>query len=173
MAVGLSLEAKRDVLEQLLPRYREAPLAQKRVLLDDFVRLTSYHRTYAIWLFNHQTSEHQITACVRQRNYGVEVEEVLVQVWNAANRVCSKLLIPSLPMFLDALERYEYLHLTQECRSRLLSMSVATADRLLRPHRQQELRGLCTTRAGTLLKSTIPIRTLEQWDEQVPVVGEH
>ena len=47
-------------------------------------------------------------------------------------------------------------------------MSAATADRLLRPHRQQVMRGLCTTRAGTLLKQNIPLRTFEQWDEQVP-----
>jgi len=93
---------------------------------------------------------------------------VLVQVWNIANRLCSKLLIPSLPMFLDTLERHEHLRLMPECRSQLLSMSTATADRLLRPHRGQAVRGLCTTRAGTLLKSNIPIRTFEQWDEQRP-----
>lgn len=93
---------------------------------------------------------------------------MLVQVWNIANRLCSKLLIPSLPMFLDTLERHEHLRLMPECRSQLLSMSTATADRLLRPHRGQAVRGLCTTRAGTLLKSNIPIRTFEQWDEQRP-----
>ena len=89
-------------------------------------------------------------------------------IWTKTNRLCAKRLIPSLSMLLDSLERHDHLHLTPECRTQLLSMSVATADRLLRPHRQQELRGLCTTRAGTLLKSTIPIRTFEQWDEQVP-----
>ncbi len=159
VAVGLSLEAKRDVLEQFLPRYREAPLAQKHVLLDDFVRFTGYHRTYAIWLLNQPAAGHQTPVRPRQRHYGAEVEEVLVQVWNAVNRLCSKLLIPSLPMFLNALERHEHLHLTQECRSRLLPMSTATADRILRPYRQHEMRGLCTTRAGTLLKSNIPTRT--------------
>ena len=30
------------------------------------------------------------------------------------------------------------------------------------------MRGLSTTRVGTLLKRNIPIRTFEQWDEQVP-----
>ncbi len=168
MAVGLSLQAKREVLEQFLPQYRDAVGTQKRVVLDDVVRLTGYHRTYASWLLNQPTPEHQPDVLPRQRHYGAEVEEVLVQMWNAANRLCSKLLIPSLPMFLDALERHEHLHLTPECRSRLLSISAVTAGRLLRPHRQREMRGLCTTRAGTLLKSTIPIRTFEQWDEQVP-----
>ncbi len=155
VAVGLSLEAKREVLVQFIPQYQDAVGTQKRVLLDDFTRLTEYHRTYAIWLFNHQTPKQHPPARIRRRDYGAEVEEVLVQVWNAANRLCSKLLIPSLPMFLDALERHEHLHLTPECRTRLLLMSTATADRLLRPHRQQELRVLRSTRAGTLLKRNV------------------
>ena len=87
--MGLSLEAKRDVLEQFLPEYREAQDVQKRVLLEDFTRLTGYHRTYAIWLSNRHTPEQQTSARIRYRDYGAEVEEALVQVWNTANRLSS------------------------------------------------------------------------------------
>jgi hypothetical protein len=47
-------------------------------------------------------------------------------------------------------------------------MSAATADRLLRSQRIRGLRGLSTTRAGTLLKQQIPIRTFEEWKETRP-----
>jgi len=47
-------------------------------------------------------------------------------------------------------------------------MSAATADRLLRSQRTLALRGLSTTRAGTLLKQQIPIRTFEEWKETQP-----
>jgi hypothetical protein len=47
-------------------------------------------------------------------------------------------------------------------------MSAATADRLLRSQRTLGLRGLSTTRAGTLLKQQIPIRTFEEWKETRP-----
>ena len=47
-------------------------------------------------------------------------------------------------------------------------MSAATADRLLRGPRTQGPRGLATTRAGTLLKQQISIRTFEQWNETQP-----
>jgi len=47
-------------------------------------------------------------------------------------------------------------------------MSAATADRLLRGPRTQGQRGLATTRAGTLLKQQISIRTFEQWNETQP-----
>ncbi|HEY6411586.1 MAG TPA: transposase family protein [Ktedonobacteraceae bacterium] len=50
----------------------------------------------------------------------------------------------------------------------MLSISAATADRLLRSQRTLALRGLSTTRAGTLLKQQIPIRTFEEWKETQP-----
>ena len=76
--------------------------------------------------------------------------------------------MPFLPTLVEALERHEHLHLTEECRSQLLSMSAATADRLLRSQRKRGQRGLSTTRAGTLLKQQIPIRTFEEWEETRP-----
>jgi len=74
-------------------------------------------------------------------------------------------LIPFLPTLIDSLERHEHLHLTEECRSQMLSMSAATADRLLRSQRKLGQRGLSTTRAGTLRKQQIPIRTFQEWHE--------
>jgi hypothetical protein len=47
-------------------------------------------------------------------------------------------------------------------------MSAATADRLLSSQRRLGQRGLSTTRAGTLLKQQIPIRTFEEWKETQP-----
>ena len=69
---------------------------------------------------------------------------------------------------LEALERHKHLHLTEECRCQLHSMSAATADRLLRSQRKLGQRGISTTRAGTLLKQQIPIRTFEEWNETQP-----
>jgi hypothetical protein len=104
----------------------------------------------------------------RPRQYGPEVQHALFLAWNAANRICAKRLIPFLPTLVEALERHEHLHLTEECRRQLLSMSAATADRLLRSQRKVSQRGLSTTRAGTLLKQQIPIRTFEEWKETRP-----
>ena len=41
-------------------------------------------------------------------------------------------------------------------------------DRILRSSRQQAPHGLSITRAGTLLKHQIPIRTLLNWNEKQP-----
>ena len=104
----------------------------------------------------------------RLHRYGPEVQHALFLVWNAANRICAKRLIPFLPILLEALERHEHLHLTEECRSQLLFMSAATVDRLLSSQRKLGQRGLSTTRAGTLLKQQIPIRTFQEWNEARP-----
>lgn len=109
------------------------------------------------------------TCCTRQRTsvraYGPEVQQALFLLWNAANRICAKRLIPFLPTLIETLERHEHLHISDECRSQLLSMSVATVDRLLRSQRTLGQHGLSTTRAGTLLKQQIPIRTFQEWNE--------
>jgi hypothetical protein len=168
MEKSLSYQARRVLLQRAVPQYREASPSQKRTLLDAFVATTGYHRTYARWLLNHANEVQQTLQRPRPRQYGPEVQHALFLVWHAANRICAKRLIPFLPTLLEALERHEHLHLTEECRSQLLSMSAATADRLLRSQRTLGLRGLSTTRAGTLLKQQIPIRTFQEWKETRP-----
>jgi hypothetical protein len=66
------------------------------------------------------------------------------------------------------MEEGGHLELDEEHRRLLLSMSAATADRLLQAHRYAHPHGLSTTKAGPLLKQQIPIRTFAQWDEAKP-----
>jgi site-specific recombinase XerD len=164
----LSLQARREVLAQFLLRYHEASTDQKRLLLDEFAQITGYHRKYAMWLLNHTEQGQQAPARPRPGRYGSEVQQALVLAWQAANRICSKRLMPFLPTLIESLERHGHLHLSASCREQLLSMSAATADRLLRSQRGRGPQGLSTTRAGTLLKQQIPIRTFEQWNETRP-----
>jgi hypothetical protein len=164
----VNLQSRRAVLKQFAPQYHEAASAQKGALLDTFVHVTGYHQGSGMWLLNHAEDVLHAPAYKRASHYGLEVQHALFLVWHAANRICAKRLIPFLPTLLEALERHEHLHLTEECRSQLLSMSAATADRLLRSQRTLGLRGLSTTRAGTQLKQQIPIRTFEEWKETRP-----
>src|SRR5256884_3767330 len=153
----------------MLPQYRGASTVKKKSkLLDAFTAATGYNRKYAMGLLNHAGEVQHSPQRPRPRQYGPEVQHALFLVWHAANRICAKRLIPFLPTLIEALEQHEHLHLTEECRSQLLSMSAATADRLLHSQRKRGLRGLSTTRAGTLLRQQIPIRTFEEWKESRP-----
>src|SRR6266571_6357416 len=165
---SLSYQARRALLQQTVPQYREASPSQKKTLVDAFVAATGYHRTYARWLLNHADEVQQTLRRPRPPQYGPEVQHALFLAWHAANRICAKRLMPFLPTLLEALERHEHLHLTEECRRQLLSMSVATADRLLASQRKLDRPSLSTTRAETLLKQQIPIRTFQEWNEARP-----
>jgi hypothetical protein len=164
----LSYQARRELVERMAPQYRAASRSQKMRLLDTFVALTGFVRKYAMWLLNHPVESRPRGSHARPVRYGPEVQQALSQVWRAANQICAKRLIPFLPTLVEALERHGHLHLTEECRSQLLSMSAATADRLLRAQQKHGPRGISTTQAGTLLKHQIPIRTFQEWNEIQP-----
>jgi len=168
VSLTLSFQTRREVLQQMVPRYRGASTVQKGALLDEIAATTGYSRRYAMWLLNHSEEGRPSPGPRRQRRYGPEVQHALFLAWHAANRVCSKRLMPFLPTLIESLERHGHLQLSDACRCQLLSMSAATADRLLRASRTQGLRGMSTTRAGTLLKQQIPIRTYAQWNETQP-----
>jgi len=164
---GLQTQARRVVLQQVAPAYHEASGVQRQRILEDFVRATGYARKYAQWLLHH-AEEVLAPPTELHRRYGPEVEEALVLAWNTLNRLCAKRLIPFLPDLLERLEEQGHLQLSQQHRRQLLSMSAATADRLLQAHRYTHPRGVSTTKAGPLLKEQIPIRTYAQWDEAKP-----
>src|SRR6266705_6560864 len=67
---SLSYQARRELLQQAVPQYREASPSQKRTLLDAFVATTGYHRTYAGWLLNHAEEVQQTLQRSRPRQYG-------------------------------------------------------------------------------------------------------
>src|SRR5690348_694955 len=88
MEKSLRYQARREVLQQIAPHYRQASAAQKRTLLDTFVATTGYHRSYARWLLNHAEEVEQAHGRSQLRTYGPDVQHALFLVWHAANRIC-------------------------------------------------------------------------------------
>ncbi len=166
----MSFRAKREFLLQVSPRYHVASHHQKSIILDEFIAATGYARKYAIRLLTRPTPP-PTSAIARPRagRYGLAVQEALQVAWAAANGICGKRLVPFLPELVASLERHGHLQLTEAVRDQLLTLSPATADRLLRPAREaQSPRSLATTKPGALLKRQIPIRTFADWDEAQP-----
>jgi hypothetical protein len=100
--------------------------------------------------------------------YSGTVVSTLAEIWRICGCICGKRLQPFLPQLVQSLERHGELSLDEETKRLLLQMSAATIDRRLTPFRKQRSRGLSTTRPGTLLKQSIPIRTFADWDETQP-----
>ncbi|HTE20637.1 MAG TPA: transposase family protein [Armatimonadota bacterium] len=163
----MSFRAKRELLVQVAPRYREASHKQRSVMLDEFVAATGYARKYAIRLLTGPVVS-AVAPIRRPRtpHYGAAVRDALAIAWQASNGICAKRLVPFLPELVPTLERHGHLVLEESVRGRLLALSPATADRLLRPLRQP--RGLGTTKPGRLLKHQIPVRTFAEWTDVRP-----
>ncbi|NTU80196.1 MAG: transposase family protein [Chloroflexales bacterium] len=166
----MSYRAKRELLAQTAPRYQEASHQQKSVILDEFVAATGYARKYAIrLLISPVLAPPARIARPRERQYGAEVQAALRVAWEAANGICAKRLVPFLPDLVASLERHGHLQLPETVRTQLLAISPATVDRILSPiRRDPTLRGISTTKAGTLLKHQVPIRTFTDWDDAQP-----
>ena len=151
MRHGMSIEGRRELLARVVPRYRDAGRAQRAVMLDEFVAATGYDRKYAIRLLGNPPSLSARAEQSRSRRY--EVQQALVVAWEATNRVCAKRLVPFLSELVPALEDRGHLVLTEDGRRDLLSVSAATADRILGAIRRKERpHGTSTTKRGPLLK---------------------
>jgi len=79
--------------------------------------------------------------------------------------MCSKNLKKAMPIWLPAYEAVEGVF-RDDIRTRLLSISAASIDRVLKPYKHLG-RGRCGTKPGSLLRSEIPIRTTV-WDVNIP-----
>src|SRR5262245_26795771 len=130
----MSLKSRHELLRSIGPRYRAARWKDKRLILDEFIAATGYHRKYAIAILR-ETNESLFVADKkarrRPRQYNEPVKDALIVIWLAANRLCSKRLVPFLPEFISVLEKHGHLCLSADVRERLLQISPATVDRLL------------------------------------------
>jgi Integrase core domain len=166
----MSLSSRRELARAQSVRYWKASRSEKGRILAEFVQATGYSRKHAITLLRRPPkADGERRTRKRKRIYTEEVQRVLVWVWEIAGFICAKRLVAGLSDLLQSLERHGELQLEPITRSRLLSMSAATADRLLRQARyQRPRRGLCTTKPGTLLRQQIAVRTSSEWSENTP-----
>lgn len=178
----LTMKARQEVTKATAGQYRGASKKEKSKILDQFVSTTGYSRWYARLVLRHQgrriqTDKQTIVVVERKsRNkrkraccYDEKVQTALVKLWRIMDYICGKRLQPQLPELITVLERHNEFHCDRETRAKLLRISAASIDRLLKPERRKyELRCRSGTKPGTLLKKQIPIRTFAEWDEQRP-----
>jgi len=93
----------------------------------------------------------------------------LKAIWEASDRLCSKRLQPFIPEMVRVLREHNEQRIDASTEAQLCRMSPSTIDRLLRPWRRAGgRRSPSATRPGSLLKSSIAIRTFADWQENKP-----
>jgi site-specific recombinase XerD len=165
----MSLQSRQELLLSLRPQYLNASPGERKQLLDGLVAATGYNRKHAVTLLSKGISRKKEGKRKRQGKYDQAVVHALLIVWKAAYRVCSKRLIPFMPILVESLIRHGHLDISETVKAQLLSVSPATADRLLRPERRKYPgKGMSTTKPGHLIKKHIPIRTFADWNDVIP-----
>src|SRR5664279_1406156 len=161
------LQSRREYLAAIRNRYRKASRKEKSVILGEFCATCGYNRKYAIRLLRKKDSDTPHRKPGPAFRYDRELLLVpLKRIWFATDQMCSKKLKAALPLWLPFYEG-EFAPLLPDTRQKLLDMSPATIDRLLKPLRAIYKKGRCSTKPGTLLKNQIPIKT-HNWDVTRP-----
>ena len=164
----MSQNSKKELLEAIQPRYRKATRSEKQQILEEFVAITGYHRKHAVRILNQSVHKKYPKKPGPLRIYQGEVVVVLERIWEICGRICSKRLHPFLPEIVRVLERNNELQISAEVKTLLLQISRSSIDRCLRLAHRDNRHGLSTTKPGTLLKRSIPVRTYTPWDEEKP-----
>jgi hypothetical protein len=157
--------AKQEYTQAVAPRYKQAPKWHKTIILNHYCHATQYHRQHAIRKLNNCLVKKHKRKPGRPSVYNQDyIIKPLRTIWKASEFPCSIRLKVIIREWIPFME--EELH--PMVKRKLMHISPATIDRVLRPYRTGRRRRMyCTTKPGKLLKTKIPIKT-DQWDEQHP-----
>jgi hypothetical protein len=161
------MATRREIKQAIGERYRAASRWERRQILDEFTRVTGYHRKHALRVLKRPLVPRPPRP--RPRIYDEAVRQALTLLWEAADRICGKRLKALLPALIESMERHGHLCLDPVVRSSLLDISAATIDRLLRPARETTGHGR-RRRWGisSAIKQSVPVRTFDDWGDPPP-----
>jgi hypothetical protein len=167
MTTTMTHAMRMDFANAIRDRYTAAATKDKRRILEEFIAATGYHEKSAIRVLNSPPGPKSRQTRRRPSLYDEAARGALIVLWEASDRVCGKRLKALLPILLPALERNGHLKLEEELRSKVLSMSAATIDRLL----QMPRRATRTKKPARTLpepRRRIKMRTFADWNEPLP-----
>ena len=136
----MTVDERRKYLKLMRPRYQAAGRKGQGMLLTEMACVTGLHRKSLLRLLHAPSLERRKRGKQRQRSYGLEVERVVLCVWESEDYVCAERLTPSLVPMARHLARFGALVLTPEVESQLTSISPTTVERMLRKNRARKAR---------------------------------
>jgi len=167
----MSPKSKEEYSAIMAGRYKKIKKRnQKNLILNEYCRITGYHRKHAIRKLNNFTffvKPRRKKPGRPSRYNNPPILAPLKTIWLQANLPCSKNLKAIIPIWLPHYAQ-TYHALDLPVIKALKSISPAMIDRLLKPIRPKyKKRGISCTKPGSLLRNQIPIKT-NQWDEFNP-----
>jgi hypothetical protein len=144
--MGLNMKEKKAVTREYIPRYQKASKKEKKAILDEFTKLTGYHRKSAVRLLNAKPIK-QVMAKIDgklikvkpekkrpsnrkgKRIYTDEVIDALRLVWTFFWFKCGKILAPLMRQQMAYIAQWRAFGITMEIAEKLKKISPATIDR--------------------------------------------
>ena len=173
----LTLAARRQITNAQLAKWPKATKAQKSAILDAVCAVTGWHRDHARKVIRQALADQAGGGPPPRRRrepvfvYGPEAVELLTRCWAVLDGPTGKRLHPALPEVLANLERHGHLAgVDPAVVDQVLAMSPATIDRRLAGARTGLVAGkpISHTRPGSMLKSSIPMKTWAEWNDAEP-----
>jgi hypothetical protein len=166
----ITTAVRRELVRVLRERYREGKREERRRILEELVRLSGYHRKYAITVLNGRNGSSPASDAGARRGrpclYDEAVRQALIVLWEASDRVCGKRLKAAFPLLIPALEAHGHLRLNATIRAKVMSVSAASIDRLLSPARS--ITAPRPRRLASALRKSVPVRTFSDWNDPLP-----
>src|SRR5436305_3264165 len=164
----MTIDERRKYVKLMAERYRKAKRRERSELLSEMEQVSKLHRKHLIRLLNGESLERKKRSTPRSRTYGVEVEQVVLRVWESLDYICAERLTPSLARMAKHLASFGSLVLTAEVESQLATISPATVERMLRKNRARKARLLRKgpERANQVTKG-VPMKRIP-WDISEP-----
>jgi hypothetical protein len=175
--MGLNMKEKQAVTREYKPRYQKASKKDKKAILDEYTRLTGYHRKSAVRLLCAKPVK-QIMVYLKgkavkikpekkrpanrkgKRIYTDEIINCLRLIWTFFWFKCGKILAPLMKQQMHYIAEWKDFGITGEIAEKLKKISPATIDRYLKKDKESlKLKGKSLTKPIDSLKSRIPIRT--------------
>jgi hypothetical protein len=181
--MGLSMSSKRELCREYSRIYQRSARRDKSRLLDEFLKLTGYNRCYASFILRHWGKKvhfrfgEEIRVVVigdfvkrryfrSRKKYDDDVLGYLIKYWEVLNYPCGKRLKSALFELVQKSRHFKEFSVPFKIYRKLMSISAATIDRLLKPERKKfELKCRAKTKPGSILKKQIEIRTSTDWIE--------
>jgi hypothetical protein len=182
--MGLNMKERQAVTKEYKDRYQKAAKKGKRTLLDEFTRLTGYHRKSAVRLLSARPEKALLVYADRKavklkpekkrpanrkgkRIYTDEVIVCLRLVWTFFWYKCGKILAPLMRSQMPFITQWLAFGITDEIAEKLIQISPASIDRYLKKDKNAlRLKGKSLTKPLDSLKSRIPIRTFYSSEER-------
>lgn len=158
----------KDLIKSTKSRYLKSNKKEKGKILDELCNNTGYHRKYASTILQASYDNNRVKRegrKLRKKKYRYDTMVIVIKIWELLEYPCGARLKPSLIPIAKSLIRCAEVNISDEIMEKLEAISSKTLDRRLGKERKirRLKRNRGTTRHGSLIKSSIPIR-ITNWD---------